>query len=119
MAKKKLNRKKLNPSIPIFTGTKYTEKIGVQLFQYNADTFTEKINYSETKFKGFNKDNNQYWLNLHGIHDVAQITDFCNKIGLHALTIQDILDVNQRSKFQDFEKLLVFFSQIYSSFKRY
>ena len=108
MAKKKLNRKKLNPSIPIFTGTKYTEKIGVQLFQYNADTFTEKINYSETKFKGFNKDNNQYWLNLHGIHDVAQITDFCNKIGLHALTIQDILDVNQRSKFQDFENYWFF-----------
>jgi len=103
MAKKKLNRKKLNPNIPVFTGTKYTEKVSIQLFKYNSKTFVENKNLSGDIFKGFVNDENQYWLNTHGIHDVELITKISEKSNLHSLTIQDILDINQRPKFQDFE----------------
>lgn len=103
MGKKKLNRKRINVQIPVFTGVQHSEKIAIQLFTYNQEVLFENLNLSINKFKGFEIDGNQYWLNTHGIHDVEQIMTICNKIGIHNLTIQDILDVNQRPKFQDFE----------------
>ncbi len=103
MAKKKLNRKRLNAQIPVFTGIQHTDKIATQLFKYNKDNYVEDLNFSENKFNGFEVNDNQNWLNTHGIHDVEQILTICNKIGIHYLTIQDILDVNQRPKFQDFQ----------------
>ncbi|MBI9038475.1 MAG: magnesium/cobalt transporter CorA [Bacteroidales bacterium] len=106
--KKILNRKKLNPSTPIFTGLKYSEEISLQLFKYNSDEYFEDSNYSEESFNKIPKDKYQYWLNIHGIHDIEQIKNICTKLGVHHLVIQDILDVNQRPKFQEYDNYLFF-----------
>ena len=103
MGKKKLNRKKLNIQIPVYTGIIHSEEVCMQLFRYNAEKHKEDLNFSEKDFVGFSADNNQYWLNTHGIHNVANISKLCHKLGVHDLTIQDILDINQRPKFQDYE----------------
>jgi magnesium transporter len=106
--KKILNRKKINPSTPIFTGTKYSEALSLQLFQYNQEDFIEDSDYSLKNFNGFPQDTHQYWLNIHGLHDVEKIKIICTKLGIHDLAIQDILDINQRPKFQEYEKHLFF-----------
>ena len=103
MARKKLNRKKLNAQIPVYTGAIHSEEIGMQLFTYNSEKYDEDLNYSNKVFTKFPIDNNQYWLNTHGIHDVGKILKLCHNLAIHALTIQDILDINQRPKFQDYE----------------
>ena len=103
MTKKKLSRKKLNAQIPVYTGAIHSEEISMQLFNYNAEKYHEDLNFSQKNFEGFSVDNNQYWLNTHGIHDVDKILNLCRKLGIHPLTIQDILDINQRPKFQDYE----------------
>ncbi|MRT91729.1 magnesium/cobalt transporter CorA [Ancylomarina sp. 16SWW S1-10-2] len=103
MAKKILNRKRLNPSMPIFTGVRYAEKLGVQLFKYNENACFENINFSQKNFDGFLLDDSQYWLNIHGLHDTEKIKNICAKIGVDDLAIQDILDINQRPKFQNYE----------------
>ncbi|NQU80144.1 MAG: magnesium/cobalt transporter CorA [Bacteroidetes bacterium] len=108
MAKKILNRKKLNPLTPVFTGIKYEEKLSLQLFRYNQDGYVEKTNFSEKEFKGFSDLTSQHWLNIHGIHDVEQVISICNKLDIHNLVIQDILDVNQRPKFQEYEDYCFF-----------
>lgn len=103
MTRKILSRKKINPLKPVFTGVKQLETISLQLFRYNQNELFEDANYSEKEFNGFPDDDNFYWLNIHGIHDVEQITSICNKTGTHNLAIQDILDINQRPKFQEYE----------------
>ncbi|MFT5750194.1 MAG: magnesium transporter, partial [Ancylomarina sp.] len=103
MVKKLLNRKKLNPSVHIFTGTKYAEELGIQLFKYNEDACSEDSDYSQKNFDGFQQDKHQNWLNVHGLHDIEKIRDICDKLGVHDLAIQDILDINQRPKFQEYE----------------
>ncbi|RUT79316.1 magnesium/cobalt transporter CorA [Ancylomarina longa] len=108
MTKKLLNRKKENPSIPVFTGIKYTDELSLQLFKYNKLEYFEDANYSNKKFKGFEEISHQYWLNIDGLHDTDQIKDICFKLGIHDLAIQDILDVNQRTKFQEYNKYLFF-----------
>lgn len=108
MGKKSINRKKLNPYLPVFTGVKYSDEIELQLFAYNSSEIKEKKKFSEEEFQGFQENGFVYWLNLHGIHDVERIQGLCNKIGLHILTVQDILDVNQRPKFQDYDSYWFF-----------
>lgn len=103
MVKKLLNRKKINPLTPVFTGNKYSEKTSLQLFDYNKDEVTETENYSLQNFVGFADETKQHWLNIHGIHEIDQILKICNVLQIHDLVIQDILDINQRPKFQQFD----------------
>ena len=49
-----------------------------------------------------------YWLNIHGIHDVSIIQNICEKMNIHKLVIQDILDTTQRPKLQEFDDYLFF-----------
>ncbi|MDH3321583.1 MAG: magnesium/cobalt transporter CorA [Flavobacteriaceae bacterium] len=108
MKNKILSRKKLNPSEAVFTGVKLEEHVSLQLFKYNADTYYEDSSYSEASLEGIPNDDNRYWLNIHGIHDVERIQNICNKLGIHQLAVQDILDINQRPKFQEYEKYWFF-----------
>jgi len=103
MKLKMLNRKKTNPLAIVFTGTKYSEKIEIQLFKYNKESLIEKADLSVQKVEQFSDLSSQYWLNIHGLHDVETINKICNKLDIHSLVIQDILDVNQRPKFQEFD----------------
>lgn len=108
MIQKSLNRKKINPSVAVYTGIKHEDKISLQLFQYNKDECIENLEFSHKKFKGFEQNDYKYWLNIHGLHDTNIITDVCSKIGVHDLVIQDILDINQRPKFQEYENYWFF-----------
>ena len=108
MGKKKLTTKKSNPQNLIFTGTKYTEDFKMQLFSYNQNELLEITDFFEKDFNGFTDKTKKYWLNTHAIHDVKQISSICKKTGVHDLVIQDILDVNQRPKFQQYEDYLFF-----------
>lgn len=103
-----LNRKKVNPLKPVFTGNKYVEKPGLQLYEYDHEKVNEILDYDHLQFDGFQQDDRQHWLNIHGIHDVDLVTAICNKLDVHPLVIQDILDTNQRPKFQEFDHYCFF-----------
>jgi magnesium transporter len=99
---KTLDRKKVNPSHAIFTGENKNFPIEMQLFKYNSEDITEDNLFSLEKLNKINDDNFIYWINIHGIHEVELIEKICEKVGIHQLAIQDILDVNQRPKLQDY-----------------
>ena len=98
-----LNRKKSDPDKFIYTGEKAVEKIDFQLFKYNKDECTETIEISHSDIESFDDDNYIYWLNIYGLNEPDSIAEICNKLKIHSLVIQDILDVNQRPKFQEFD----------------
>jgi len=103
MITKLLNRKKVNPSTPTFTGVKHVEELSAQLFVYNKLECIENSDYKISDFKEFLPNENYNWLNVHGIHDSKTIKTLCSKLSIHDLAIQDLLDVNQRPKFQEFD----------------
>ena len=103
MSKKSLNRKKQNPTNFVFTGVQHEKEIAIQLFEYNKDGHLELSNIKPSEFNNFSDLTKQYWLNIHGIHDVETVNTICKKVGIHDLAIQDILDVNQRPKFQEYD----------------
>ncbi len=103
MIRKLLNRKKLDPYAMVFTGEEKTSETYIQLFKYNDSAIIPEDPYLLENLVKFPDDDFQYWLNLHGIHDVKIINELCEKENIHPLVIQDILDTNQRPKFQDYE----------------
>lgn len=103
-----LNRKKVNPSILTFTGIQQVDEIYAQLFEYNDTACSENPDYSLAEFSGFQGNGYYNWLNIHGIHDTDMIRAICTKLDIHDLAVQDILDVNQRPKFQEYDKYWVF-----------
>ena len=120
MVKNILNRKRINPSDPVFTGVKHFEKPSLQLFKYKKQDYSEDKEYTGVKFTGIpEEDNTIYWINIHGLHDIEQVRNICGKVGAHDLVIQDILDVNQRPKIQEYEKSFVFHNEINLTFNRF
>jgi magnesium transporter len=104
----RLNRKKKDPNQFIFTGKGYTEKLDIQLFKYNADRFWETKDLSPAEIDTFDDEHSNYWLNVYGLHAPEAIAKICKKLQIHDLVIQDILDVNQRPKFQEYDDYCFF-----------
>jgi magnesium transporter len=104
MSYRVLSRKKTNPDQFIFTGDSRSDELDIQLFRFNKEHYTED---SGLKPEGVDipaYDNFRYWVNIFGIHDSSAIAMICRKLNVDNLTIQNILDVNQRPKLQEFDE---------------
>jgi magnesium transporter len=99
-----LNRKKDDPGKFIFTGDSKTEGIDIHLFKYKKEDCVESNSISPESIKAFEKNGDNYWLNIYGLNETEIIASICENQGIHSLVIQDILDVNQRPKFQEYEQ---------------
>jgi len=99
-----LNRKKTDPGQFLFTGTRPAEKLCIQLFRYDETECREEKDLKPGDIEKFTEGRQKFWLNIYGLSDTEAIADICRKQGIHSLVIQDILDVNQRPKFQEFEE---------------
>ncbi len=99
-----LNRKKKDPNEFVFTGESKVEEIDIQLFRFNQAMVSETDRITPGEVGSLSNDGNISWLNIYGIHDTGAIVSICRKLSIDSLTIQDILDVNQRPKFQEFEE---------------
>lgn len=110
MGKKKLlNRRKKDPGQFTFTGIQKSAQLHLHLFEYDADKYqeTEQANVTAV-VKAIKEGSGNCWANLYGLHDETTITQLCKSLEIHNLVIQDILDVNQRPKFQEFENFSFF-----------
>ncbi|MBX2913170.1 MAG: magnesium/cobalt transporter CorA [Cyclobacteriaceae bacterium] len=92
-----------------FIGKKKMEEVKLQLFTYNETTCNEATSIGDFNKIDKNNPSHNYWLNLHGIHDVALIEDIGRYLALERLTIRQLVDTTQRPKVDDYEDY-VFFS---------
>lgn len=101
-----LNRKKNDPLTFTYTGEKTEQKTEIQLFTYNK-TFIKEEKIAETDILEHLEDQNYHnWLNINGLSNTNKIIDICKSNNIHNLAIQDILDLNQRPKYQEYENFL-------------
>lgn len=90
------------PGTAIYTGEK------------SHSTRITTIHYSEHSFKEFKKKNvieplpitaeENTWIQVEGLQDVALIEKLATVYGIHPLTLEDILNVDQRPKVEEFEQ---------------
>jgi len=91
----------LPPGSLIFTGKQKVEQPVIQFFSYNETEFLEKPFTIETRYE---KDPDRVqWLDVRGLHDIDLISHIGRLFNIHPLALEDILDVNQRPKLDEYE----------------
>lgn len=100
-AKKRSAKTGLPPGALVHIGEKLAEKAKLTLCEYDGSHFQEK---EMPELEGLRPPPDQKavtWLHIDGLHDVCLLERLGVAFGLHPLTIEDILNTDQRPKLED------------------
>lgn len=97
------------PGSLIFVGTRRTERVTIEAIQYGADRFDVGEVVSIDKIGDFMAPDTITWLNVTGLHDTNVIRDIGKFFDLHPLFLEDVLNTDQRPKFDVYENFNAFF----------
>jgi magnesium transporter len=105
MSAKKKKKKGLPPGSVIYTGTKSDQKFLIHRVQYNADEFVHEV-FKDLEHKAFDFVENDriFWYDVRGIHNESLIKYVGEKFAIHNLILEDVVNVFQRPKFEDFKE---------------
>ena len=99
------NKFRQAPGTIIYTGTKSDELIPIHYLQY------DKIHILEEELTNESLESIHppqpgciQWYDIRGMHDTKLIEKIGAKFGIHSLVLEDIADVDQRPKFEEYEK---------------
>ncbi len=99
--KKTPHRAGLPPGTIVHVGKKKAEKAKISLIGYSEKEFTEKTMEKAGDCAGFGQKKGVVWINVDGLHDTALIESLGKFYGLHPLTLEDIVNTEQRPKIED------------------
>lgn len=102
-----LNKTGAPPGTIMYSGKDTTEKVKITLIEYNETQFIEKNFYDFSECLESVNPNMVKWINVDGIHKVELIEMIGKHFNIHALTLEDIVNTNQRSKFEDYDTYVV------------
>lgn len=110
MGKKKHKQKSklgLAPGSLVFTGTQKMAQVDISALNYSENEYIENSpkNIAEVisiikSFDGIT------WINIDGLHDEKSIEEICTYLGVHKLSMEDILSVGQRPKLEEYTDYL-------------
>ncbi len=103
MGKKKRRHQRktgLPPGTLVFTGERLVEEANVTLMQFGPENLVTKHLKDEKPIavEGYNVT----WYDVRGIHDLALIEKLGKKYAIHPLALEDIVDTQQRPKFEEY-----------------
>lgn len=99
--KKKLQQSGLIPGTPVFVGERKVRSFRKKCLYYNQGTF------SEDKLEGELLEDHILWQNMIGLHDIKSIMKECEHFGIHSLTLEDVVNTEQRPKFETYGNYFV------------
>ena len=103
-AKKKDKIVGLPPGSIVFTGNRKVENVHVHYLNYDAKQFQEKTYDSHEKLIiHLSADEEVDWYDLRGLHDTSLIEALGKGFNIHPLILEDVADVNQRPKYEEYE----------------
>lgn len=96
---KRFSKRSVPPEYMLYTG------------EHNLDTTVRHLQYNVKEFSEFHekvtlKDDSVDWIIVEGLSNVEAITKFCQEFNVDNLTIEDILNVNQRNKIEVYESYI-------------
>lgn len=108
--KRKSASKQLNqiPGSVIYTGENPKQHLYIEVFDYDKDfcDITES-NTIEDSFT-YKTTNSTTWINLNGLNHVSQIEKLGQHYELHPLVLEDIVNISQRPKIDDYDNYIFF-----------
>jgi len=107
------NKKRVKTGLPpgsiIYTGSKNTTDVKVHYLKYNSRTLEGKDyeDFEDVVFTS-SKDTIIDWYDVRGLHDVALIEQIGDFFDIHDISLEVIVDVNQRPKLEEFDDGILF-----------
>ncbi|MCC7051258.1 MAG: magnesium/cobalt transporter CorA [Bacteroidia bacterium] len=74
----------------------------IKLFEFDDFNYTEKEVTNLTEFQKTIDNPTIKWLDIDGVGDVQLIEELGKLLGIHQLTLEDIVNTDQRAKFEDY-----------------
>ena len=96
----------LSPGTLLYTGKKYRENIEIDLIDYSENYFFEKKNVKLKEIDDYCNTTSITWINVEGLHETEVIADIGKIYGIHTLTMEDILHLEQLPKVETFDSYI-------------
>lgn len=94
------------PGTIVFIGKKRQETPGIKVIDYNQQRITEKEAKTPEECFSYMKKPTSTWINVTGVHDTSVIEKLGRFFGIHPLTMEDMVNTNQRPKMEDYDEYL-------------
>lgn len=107
MSKKKKRKIGLSPGSIIYTGKIHTSSAAIKITKYN------QLHLSEISLDNFRKDailsypEGNIWVDIQGLNHIDIITEIGEQFNLHPILIENVVDVEQRPKFEEYDNCLL------------
>ena len=102
-AKRHSRKAGLAPGTLVHVGERRAEATRITVLDYDEQGCRESHPADLRKCTEFRRSDTVSWINVDGVHDVELIAQAGEVFGIHPLVLEDILNTNQRSKFEDYE----------------
>ncbi len=97
----------LPPGTLTYVGRDTKAEVVVTILEYNEDAFSE-TKLTDVEAGMVNVRNGMIrWINVEGVHDVDLVERIGRIYDIHPLTLEDIVNTNQRPKFEEYDHYLV------------
>lgn len=97
----------LPPGSFVHIGEKKTNKVNITLYDYDEESIKHfSVNDFDEIFE-FSKTTSNTWINITGLHDVELLEKINTGFDIHVLSIEDILNTEQRPKIEIFENYIL------------
>jgi len=93
----------MSPGTLIHVGEQKSEKTAVHLIEYSQNTIREIVIQSMEQCLESNSSQQVTWIEVYGLHDISVIEELGKIFEIHPLVLEDILNANQRPKFEEYE----------------
>jgi magnesium transporter len=90
------------PGTLVFTGEQKLEKTRITVIEYDEATYSERDEEDIDDCFPPKEKPTITWLNITGLHDVPTLEKIGMAFGIHPLVLEDILNIDQRPKMEDF-----------------
>ena len=102
------SKKKLGqiPGSVIYTGERAKQKLSIEVFDYNKEQCIEKELLNIEDSFTFKFSDATTWINLNGLNYVEAIEKLGENYNIHPLVLEDIVNVTQRPKIDEYEDYL-------------
>jgi magnesium transporter len=91
------------PGTVLFTGHRKVEHVNIHYIEFNEDFFHHE-NKSNTKLESLYEphDGVIQWYDIRGLHDIELIEQLGHIFGIHPMALEEIADVHQRPKYEEY-----------------
>jgi magnesium transporter len=95
------------PGTMIYNGEETDSRVKITLIEFNETEFFEQDFYDLSECLDHVKDNMIKWINVEGVHNIPLIEKIGKRYDLHPLTLEDIVQIDQRPKFEEYDHYIL------------